>query len=73
MEEDVARWVRVEAAKADMSVSRYVGELLASRMNDRDAYQAAYRSWKANTPTGSSGGEGLPSRTELYDDALLRR
>ena len=32
LEEDVARWARVEAARLDTSVSRLLGELLKERM-----------------------------------------
>ncbi len=32
LEEDVAQWARIEAAKRDTSVSRLLGELLKERM-----------------------------------------
>jgi predicted nucleic acid-binding protein len=32
VDEDVARWARIEAAKEDTSVSRLVGEMLRERM-----------------------------------------
>lgn len=32
LEEDVAKWARIEAAKRDTSVSRLLGELLKERM-----------------------------------------
>lgn len=32
LEEDVARWARIEAARRDTSVSRLLGELLKERM-----------------------------------------
>jgi hypothetical protein len=32
LEEDVAQWARIEAAKRDTSVSRLLGELLKNRM-----------------------------------------
>ena len=32
LEEDVAQWARIEAAKRDTSVSRLLGELLKDRM-----------------------------------------
>lgn len=33
LEEDVARWARIEAARRDTSVSRLLGELLKERMS----------------------------------------
>jgi hypothetical protein len=36
LEEDVAQWARIEAAKRDTSVSRLLGELLKERMGKLD-------------------------------------
>lgn len=36
LEEDVAQWARIEAARRDTSVSRLLGELLKERMSARD-------------------------------------
>lgn len=36
LEEDVAQWARIEAARRDTSVSRFLGELLKERMSTRD-------------------------------------
>jgi hypothetical protein len=33
LEEDVAQWARIEAARRDTSVSRLLGELLKEKMN----------------------------------------
>jgi hypothetical protein len=35
LEEDVAQWARIEAARRDTSVSRLLGELLKERMSAR--------------------------------------
>lgn len=45
LEEDVARWARIEAARRDTSVSRLLGELLKERMSVQDgsAAEAAER------------------------------
>ena len=45
LEEDVARWARMEAAQRDTSVSRLLGELLKERMSVRNgsAAEAAER------------------------------
>jgi hypothetical protein len=37
LEEDVAQWARIEAAKRDTSVSRLLGELLKERMENLSA------------------------------------
>jgi hypothetical protein len=45
LEEDVAQWARIEAARRDTSVSRLLGELLKERMSTQDgsATEAAER------------------------------
>jgi hypothetical protein len=45
LEEDVAQWVRIEAARRDTSVSRLLGTLLKERMATQDgsAAEAAKR------------------------------
>ena len=51
MEDPVAEWARVEAARRNTSVSRMVGEMLAEKMRHDDAYERAmrealeFRSW----------------------------
>jgi hypothetical protein len=55
MDDAVAEWVRVEAAKRGSSVSRLLGEWLAEKMRQEDAYAQAMRealgfeSWGAST------------------------
>ena len=36
VDEDVARWARIEAAREDTSVSRLVGEMLRERMAEEE-------------------------------------
>jgi hypothetical protein len=45
LEEDVAQWARIEAARRDTSVSRLLGALLKERMSSHDgsAVEAAER------------------------------
>jgi hypothetical protein len=40
LEEDVAQWARIEAAKRDTSVSRLLGELLKERMEKLSAHRS---------------------------------
>ena len=42
LEEDVAEWARIEAAKRDTSVSKMLGEMLREKRLQCDEYQAAY-------------------------------
>lgn len=81
MDEETARWVRVEAAKAGKSVSRWLGEMLAARRRaeadaawdaGREARQAAMLAFLASPPRDLGlHGKG-PTREEMYADVLHR-
>jgi hypothetical protein len=43
LEEPVARWARIEAARKDTSVSRLLGAILKERMLHSDGYERAMR------------------------------
>jgi len=43
MEDSVADWARMEAARRNTSMSRLVGEMLAERMRRTDRYERAMR------------------------------
>ncbi len=43
MEDHVAEWARLEAARRNTSVSRLVGEMLAEKMRCTDRYERAMR------------------------------
>ncbi len=47
MEDEVARWLRLEAAKREMSVSRFLGLLAKERMRFGRHYERAMRSASA--------------------------
>jgi hypothetical protein len=68
MDEDTARWVRVEAAKRDISVSQYLGEVLAERRRRAEGYEAARARFMAREPRSIRGaGDPLPSRADLHE------
>jgi hypothetical protein len=71
LEEDVARWARLEAARKELSVSRFLGGILKERMVKTDAYQKAMRQALARTPFPKSDGRYL-SREEVHDRERFR-
>ena len=71
LEEQVARWARIEAAEKDISVSRLLGEILKERMLDNDGYEAAMRRALARKPFLKSDGRYL-SREEAHGRSRLR-
>lgn len=65
MEDSVAEWARLEAARRNTSVSRLVGELLAEKMRHDDAYERALQDWLHRERTWSSDGGPYPDRELL--------
>ena len=59
VEDSVLEWVRVEAAKRGSSVSRLVGEMLAEKMRQEDAYAQAMRNALRFESWGESEGPYL--------------
>lgn len=66
MENSVAEWARLEAARRNTSVSRLIGEMLAEKMRHDDAYERAMREALEFRSWGASSGPTL-SRDEIYD------
>jgi hypothetical protein len=70
LDEKVADWARVEAAKRRTSVSRMLGEMLAEKMRQEDAYEHAMNRFLAFKPQKlrRAPEDKLPSRDEIYRD-----
>jgi hypothetical protein len=68
LEEDVARWARVWAAKQDTSVSRILGETLKEKMQKERRYGGAQASYFARPVTPlKNAQQKYPKRDELYE------
>lgn len=50
LEPEVARWARIRAAEQEMSLSRFLGELLRREMSARSAYETAMEDYLAVEP-----------------------
>jgi len=73
LEEETARWARIEAARRDTSVSKLLGEMLRERMAEDTAYASAMTRYLAQLPgLHRKPGDPLPSRDELHDRDGLR-
>lgn len=74
LDEETFAKARVRAAQRNVSLSRFIGELLRRELRHDDEYEAAYRTWRAAKPFSLKGGaQRYPKREELYDRSLLRR
>jgi plasmid stability protein len=71
LEDDIARWARIEAATHDTSVSRFLADILKERMLERGHYEAAKRRALARKPFLKTNGRYL-TREEVHDRARLR-
>jgi hypothetical protein len=71
LEEEVADWARVEAAKRRTSLSRMVGDMLAEMMRQEETYEQAMRQFLDLKPERlrRSQNDKLPTRNETYQDA----
>jgi hypothetical protein len=73
LDEEVARWARIEAARRDTSVSQLVGHLLRQQMLGADDYEIARRRYFAQEAgVHRSSGARLPARDELHERDRLR-
>jgi hypothetical protein len=71
LEEDVAQWARIEAARQDTSVSRLLGALLKELMSTQDEYETAMRRALGRKPFLRSNGRYL-TREEAHERHGLR-
>jgi hypothetical protein len=68
LDEETARWARIEAAKRDTSVSRLVGELLRRCMVDSANYERARQSYVGRPAVAlTSEGGRYPSRDAVHE------
>ena len=73
LDEETARWARVHAAEKNVSLSRFIGELLRERMHHSREYEEAMRRYfSSKLVIRRQPGERRPTREELHDRAALR-
>jgi plasmid stability protein len=72
LDEEVARWARIWAARHETSVSRFVGEILRERMKQEEGYERAEGEYLAETATPLKTRGGYPGREELHDRRRIR-
>lgn len=74
LDDEVARWVRVLAARHETSVSRLVGEILRDRMQTEEGYRSAMGRFFSvrPRPLREQETDRHASREELHDRPGLR-
>ena len=71
LDDEAARWARIEAAKRDISVSTLIRDVLGELMRRELSYEEAKRHFLSRKPLVISRGP-YPKRDELYDRTRLR-
>jgi hypothetical protein len=73
LDDETAAWARVYAAQKNMSLSRFLGDLLHNKMHESHAYEDAMQRFLSKKPFPLSGdATPYPKREELYDRGKLR-
>jgi hypothetical protein len=75
-EEEILQRARIEAARRNQSLSRFLGDLLKEKFAQDDAYEHAMKSFFARgpylAPPERADGRSWPCRDELYDRKCLK-
>ncbi len=73
LDEETFAKARVRAAERNMSLSRFMSEVLRQELRHESEYEAAFRAWRARKPFPLKGPpQPYPKRAELYDRAAMR-
>jgi hypothetical protein len=73
LDDRIAGWLRVNAAKRGMSVSRFVGDLVHERMREARGYDEAMRRFLSHAPLNFEWADGhRPTREEINDRPAAR-
>jgi hypothetical protein len=68
LDEEVARWAKIHAAKQEKSLSRLVGEMLKKKMAEEETYQSAMQHYLSQPPLQlKEKGSVYPGRENLHD------
>lgn len=73
LDDETARWARVEAARRDVSVSSLIRQLLQELMGSEERYESAMERYLEREPRALKRGRArYPRREDLHDRAGLR-
>jgi hypothetical protein len=74
LDDDTAARARARAGERNLSLSRYIADVLRKELGGMDEYEAAYRAWRKRKPFPLKGSpEPNPKRADLYDRPIFRR
>ncbi len=67
LSDETARWLRVEAARQDVSVSQYLGAVVERERKRSERYEEAKSSYLSRPPRLLGTESGLPTRSSLHE------
>ena len=67
IDEETARWARLEAARRNTTVAQLVQRLVREHVVEWRRYETARRRYMAVDPYLDTGGSPLPPRDELHE------
>jgi hypothetical protein len=74
LDENTAALTRKHAAQRNLSVSRFIAEVLRTHMRESREYDAAMKRFLSKEPFPLTGPpQRYPKREELYDRPVFRR
>ena len=74
LDEETFAKARMRAGQRNLTLSRFMTELLDRELRHDDEYERAWRGWRAAKPFAPKGkSRKYPSREEVHDRSLLRR
>ena len=75
LDEEAMRWARVSAAEKNLSLSRFIGELVHERMRHSREYVEAMHGWRSDKPVRlkRDSTDRYLTREETHDRDSLRR
>ena len=73
LDEDTAVWARIYAARYNMSLSRFVGDLLHKTMQESQEYESSMRRYLAKAPVHlKAAGSTYPTREDVNERRRIR-
>lgn len=68
LDERAARWARIKAAEADISLSRFLGGILEERMREEEEYETSMRRFLSVKPARlKASGSEYPRRDQIHE------
>lgn len=72
LDEETARWARVEAARRDLSMSALLRRVLEQARDAHESYEESKHRYRSRATKALKSADRYPARDEVHDRAGLR-